>query len=108
MATSDYNLPKLGGTLAMTKLKNMILQVDPDLKVELKNIRINGQLQGCSGFVTNPATQKIAYVSTDTNHGTSRNNALLRSAKHTRDYTGGQNRFSGYAELPQELVDLIS
>lgn len=93
-------------TLAMTKLKNALVKIDPNLKVDLKNVRVNGQLQGCSGFVTNPATGKIAYVNTDHNHSTNRE-ALYRTAEHTRDFRGGMNKFAPYYELPQAVVDLV-
>lgn len=107
MSTSDYALPKIKGTMSMTQLKNRLVKIDPDLKIELRNVRINGQLQGCSGFVTNPATGKIAYVSTDANHGHSIDNALYRSAEHTRDYRGGLNKFASYDELPRAVVELL-
>lgn len=90
--------------LAMTKLKNALVKIDPDLKVELKNVRINGQLMGCSGFVTNPDTGQIVYVNTESDLGT----ALYRTAESTRDYRGGQNRFAGYDDLPGSVVSLLT
>lgn len=93
-------------TLAMTKLKNALIKIDPALTIELKNIRINEQLQGCSGFVTSPATGKIAYVSTDVNHGTSRD-ALYRTAESTSDFRGGVNRFASYDDLPRAVVEIV-
>jgi hypothetical protein len=107
MSRSDYDLPKITGTMSMTQLKNRLIKIDPSLKVELRNVRINGQLQGCSGFVTNLATGKIGYICTDCNHGTSLNNAYYRTAEHTRDFRGGMNRFASYDELPQSVVDLL-
>lgn len=106
MSANDYNLPKINGTMSMTQLKNRLVKIEPGLKVELKNVRINGQLQGCAGFVTDPATGKIAYVSTDCNHGTSRE-ALYRTAASTRDYRGGLNKFASYDELSQSVVELL-
>src|SRR5699024_10947214 len=93
--------------LSMTKLKNALKKIDQNLVFDLRNIRINGQLQGCSGFVTDPSTDKIVYVSTDCNHGTSLDEALIRNAADTKDYTGGRNRFFSNAELPGAIVDLL-
>jgi hypothetical protein len=87
----------------MTKLKNQLVKIDPDLKVELKNVRINGQLHGCSGFVTNPDTKKIAYISTDTLPDM----ALYRTAEHTRDFRGGKNEYASHTKLPQAVVNLL-
>jgi hypothetical protein len=95
-------------TLAMTKLKNQLVKIDPDLKVELKNVRINGQLKGCTGFVTNPANGKIAYVSTDVDYRPGLHNALNRTAESTRDFRGGMNRFAGNDELPRAVVELLA
>jgi hypothetical protein len=93
--------------LAMTKLKNRILAIDPTLVVELRNIRVNGVLFGCSGFITDPATNRIVYVNTDHNHGTRWNQPYYRTAKSTRDYTGGQNHFTTYDKLAALAVALV-
>jgi hypothetical protein len=91
-------------TLAMTKLKNQLVAINPGLKVELRNIRVNGQLRGCSGFVTNPATGAVAYVGTETDTG----RAHYRTARDTRDFAGGSNQYATFLALPQAVVDLIS
>lgn len=88
-------------------LKNNILKIDPTLVVELKNVKVNGAPFGCTGFITNPQNEKIVYVSTDHNHGLRMNNALYRTAQHTKDYTGGHNNFSSYDDLAQNIVKLI-
>lgn len=103
---SETKRPPIRGNYAATKLKNDLVRLDPELQVELRNVRINGSLQGCSGFVTNPRTGKIAYVCTDRNNmATTR--ALYRSAKHTRDFTGGTNRFATYDDLSRSVVELL-
>lgn len=107
MSASDYNLPKIKGAMSMTQLKNRLAKIDPDLEIELRNVRINGQLQGCSGFVTSPATGKIAYVNTDCNHGRSVGNAYYRTAESTRDFRGGPNKFASYGDLPRAVVELL-
>lgn len=93
--------------LAAIKLRNQLLALRPDLVVSLRNVRVNGALFGCSGFVTDPATGRIVYVNTDHNHGTRLNNAYYRTAESTSDYTGGQNHFATYAELPAKVLRLL-
>ena len=93
-------------TLNAVKLRNQLLAIRPTLKVELKNIRINGILQGCSGFITDPETGRVVYVSTDRNHGTV-STALVRYAKHTKDYTGGRNHFTPWDTLAEDAVRLL-
>ena len=101
--------PKVHGVFGVTKLKNRLKALDPALDLtKLKNVRVNGELMGASGFVTNPANGAIVYVNTDHNHGTSMDNALYRRAQHLRDFTGERNNFASYADLPQEVVDLLN
>lgn len=54
--------------LLATKLKNRILLAakpeDLPLKIELKNIIVNGVKRGCSGFVTNMQTGSCVYIDT--------------------------------------------
>lgn len=104
---NECGLPTIKGTMSMTKLKNALKKIDPDLVFDLRNIRINGQLQGCSGFVTDPSTDKIVYASTDCNHGSSLDHAYIRNAAHTKDCRGGRNRFHSYAELPAAIIKLL-
>lgn len=80
----------LTGTVSMTKFKNRLKSQRPDLVPHVSNIRINGQLQGCSGFVEDPSTGRVVYFSIDVNHGTNPW-AYYRNAAHTKDYTGGRN-----------------
>lgn len=104
---NEYGLPPLSGVVSATKVRNAIIKIDPTLQVSLRNVRINGQLQGCTGFVTNPANGKVAYLSTDRNHGTN-SHAMYRTAKHNKDFSGGTNRFCGVADLPIKVIRLVS
>ena len=79
-------------TVSMTKVKNALKRARPDLMPHIRNIRINGQLHGCSGFIEDPASGRLVYFNADINHGT-RREAYVRNAKHRKDYTGGRNRF---------------
>lgn len=102
---NEYGLSsKAPGAVGMTKVKNAINKLIPGLQVELSNSRVNGQLRGCSGFVTNPANGRIAYLSTDTGHS---GEALYRTAAHTKDYTGGRNNFCHPDELANNVCSLI-
>jgi len=92
--------------LAMTKLRNRLQAAQPDLRIELKNVRVNRQLYGCTGFVTDPATKKVVYVSTDTN-GLDSRQALLRTAEHTRDFTGGNNNYAPTDEQHLAVIRLL-
>ena len=95
------------GTLMMTKFKNAVARLDPSLDAStIKNIRINGQPRGCSGFIVNPANGKIVYVNTE--QGSQNRGALYRTAKTTKDYTGGHNNFADNDDLAQKVVELLS
>lgn len=110
MAWNEYHpngLTPARGTLLMTKLKNQLKAIDPNLEFHLKNVSVNGMKMGCSGFVVDPKSNKIVYIDTDHNHGMNMDNALYRTAEHLKDYTGGRNHSSSYAELPQAVVDLL-
>ncbi|WP_405183589.1 hypothetical protein OG225_41995 (plasmid) [Nocardia sp. NBC_01377] len=67
------------------KLANRIRAIDPTLKIELRNVGVNGVSFGCSGFVVNPFTGRTVYVSTDHNHGTQYDNALYGTAPGSVD-----------------------
>lgn len=77
-----------------TKLKNRFPNAD---KIELKNIRVNEDKRGCSGFIQ--ANGKIVYVNTEKcfNLG-----YMYRTAEHFKDYTGGRNMWA------QDLDSLVN
>lgn len=89
------------------KMKNELLALNPKLKVELKNVTVNGNKLGCSGFITDLETGRIVYVNSDNNHGTNRT-AYYRAARHTKDFTGGLNHSQSYENLSQSVVSLLS
>lgn len=92
--------------LAMTKLRNQLTTLNADLTIELRNIRINGDLRGCSGFITDPDSGAVVYVSTEPVFGQVRQ-FLYRTAKSNRDYSGGRNRYATPDELPRAVIDLL-
>lgn len=95
--------------ISSVKLRNRLRKVNPDLEIELKNVRINGVLHGASGFVTHPVTKKVVYVSTDVNHGISSDKVLYRNAKHTKDFRGMRNRYTAYDAdiVAEDIVELL-
>lgn len=93
--------------LLSIKLKNQIHAIDSVLLVSLSNVSVNGVKFGCSGFIYDPRTGRTVYVNTDHNHPTS-TTALYRTARDTRDYTGGMNHFSSYDDLAAAAVSLLT
>lgn len=68
-----------------TKLKN---QFPSTHTVALKNISVNGNKRGCSGFIKRG--DAIVYVNTEVLGG----GYLYRTAAHMKDYSGGVNRYA--------------
>lgn len=92
--------------VSMTTIKNRLKKTAPDIEPHLRNVRINGTLHGCSGFLRDPATDRVVYLNTDLSHGTNRQ-ALYRTAEHLKDFTGGTNRFCGFDEVTERAVELL-
>jgi hypothetical protein len=66
-----------------TKLKN---QFSPAHAVALKNIRVNADVRGCSGFISLHGVH--VYVNTEKCGSLG---YMYRTAQHVKDYTGGRN-----------------
>lgn len=91
--------------ISSTKVKNAIRRVQSPLITHLQNVHINGVLHGCSGFLQDPKTGRIVYISTDVNHGTNEK-ILYRNARHLKDFTGGRNR---YCEMSADkLISIVT
>ena len=69
-----------------TKLKN---QFPSAYTVALKNIAVNGDKRGCSGFIARGGA--IVYVNTEPCGSLG---YMYRTAKHMKDYTGGVNQWA--------------
>ena len=69
-----------------TKLKNRFSSVHT---VALKNIAVNGDKRGCSGFISRDGA--IVYVNTEPCGSLG---YMYRTAEHLKDYTGGPNRWA--------------
>lgn len=77
-----------------TKLKNRFLSTHT---VALKNISVNGDKRGCSGFIARG--ERIVYVNTEPCGSLG---YMYRTAKHMKDYTGGVNQWA------KDLDSLVS
>jgi hypothetical protein len=80
-----------------TKLKNRFSSAH---NVALKNIAVNGDKRGCSGFIQRG--DAIVYVNTEPCGSLG---YMYRTAEHLKDYTGGVNR---WAKDLDSLVDGIN
>jgi hypothetical protein len=80
-----------------TKLKNRFTSVHA---VNLKNISVNGEKRGCSGFIQRD--NAIVYVNTEPCGSLG---YMYRTAKHLKDYSGGMNH---WAKDLNSLVDGIN
>jgi hypothetical protein len=69
-----------------TKLKNRFSSAH---NVALKNIAVNGDKRGCSGFIERGGA--IVYVNTEPCGSLG---YMYRTAEHMKDYTGGVNRWA--------------
>ena len=69
-----------------TKLKNRFLSTH---SVALKNISVNGEKRGCSGFISRD--NAIVYVNTEPCGSLG---YMYRTAKHLKDYSGGVNHWA--------------
>lgn len=97
--------PKL---ILSTKLTNAIKRNPKcvDYTFHLKNILVNGQKRGCSGFVKNESNGSIVYINTEQSPlmYSRWNHFLYRYADHLKDYSGYSNHF---ADTLEELADSV-
>ena len=97
---------KVNNYIGSRKVKNLFKGKPFELKI--KDININGQKRGCSGFITNTETGKICYINTESFfnggngsglYGNKKKAIMMRTAENTNDFHGGVNHF-----LPIENV----
>lgn len=92
------------------KMKNALKKANKTyeypLKFEIKNILVNGQKRGCSGFVTNLNNGSCVYINTEpVIEG--RLGILYRYAKDDKDYKGYTNRWTGRVYTVDSLANNI-
>lgn len=94
--------------LTARKVKGRIKKLQPDYEFYLKDIRINGVLRGCSGFVRNPSNDSIIYVNTEgSSYSPLSNKFMYRAAKSLKDYTGGINRWALKDDVAGPIISLL-
>lgn len=95
--------------ILMTKLKNAINKQGGEMPLQftLKNITINGEKRGCSGFVRNLANNTVVYINTEELHY-SNLKYMYRYADHEKDFTGYHNRWANsLEELAKATINLL-
>ena len=90
----------MGNPILMTKVKNAIKRKRANVDFQLKNININGNQRGCSGFIINTDTKTTVYINTEPCMG----NYMYRYADDVKDFTGYHNRWTHTFD---ELIDAI-
>lgn len=77
-----------------------------DLQFDIKNIIINGEKRGCSGFVTNKENGSCVYVDTEQpcclNLG-----VMYRYADNNKDFVGYSNRWTGRNYNADSLANAV-
>lgn len=82
-------------------LKKEFSQHRSDLEFALKKVSLNGKFMGVNGFISNPLNSKVVYLNTDVTSFIGEGPKILfRTAKSTKDHSGGHNQ---YARSPEEL-----
>lgn len=92
------------------KFKNELLRhADPNMALtfSLKNILVNGEKRGCSGFVRNEVNGSVVYLTTEQST-ISDLGYLYRYADDEKDYRGYHNRWADdVLELAEEVCCLL-
>jgi len=73
--------------ISTVKVKNYFKVRPAIVQIYIKNIRVNSELRGCSGFIQFKNT--IVYINTEPS--CMGKTLLWRYAENLQDYTGGQN-----------------
>ena len=101
--------------LLSVKLKNGLTslaeQMGMDITVNLKNITVNGQRRGCSGFVT--CGESCVYVTTEHScYGPISDKSMCRYANNTKDFSSnrlknGSNQFVADDFLAAKVISML-
>lgn len=87
--------------LLAVKLKNMLPK---EYTCKLRNITVNGQKRGCSGFIQ--YGEATVYVNTE---GRTEGGGLylVRTAKDDKDHRGGRNFFANSSTIVETVESLL-
>ena len=90
--------------LLKTKMENELNKRIKHLLFDLRNININGNKRGCSGFILNLDTSAVVYINTEPVSG----KYLYRYANNNKDYTGYQNHYAtNITSLINSVVEFL-
>jgi hypothetical protein len=73
--------------------------------VNVKNIRVNGELRGCSGFCQLFGDNRLIYFNTE--HcvlDSLRDKVMFRAARSQADYSGGRNNWADFDNWAEEIA----
>ena len=112
MMYGDWFSTHFDELILAVKLKNALKKANNKynypLKIEIKNILINGQKRGCSGFVTNTNNGSCVYVNTEpVSYG--QLGIMYRYANNNKDYAGYHNRWveNKVDSLAKNVIELL-
>lgn len=97
---------KYNNYIGSRKIRSLFKGMPYELKV--KDIDVNGQKRGCSGFIQNTQTGKVCYITTETFfdrrcgsglYGSNNKAVMMRTAASTKDFTGGANQWLPISEI---------
>ena len=91
--------------ISMTKVKNLLKKMAGYSAVNISNIRVNGLLIGCSGFIHKDGSDRIVYFNTEyaTSPGRNYGRILYRHAEGDNDHIGGVNRYCTFGDFGDAL-----
>lgn len=98
------------GSISTTKVKNLLKKAGGYEVENCHNIRVNGQLRGCSGFIRKAGSERTVYFNTEyvVSLGRDDDRLLVRYARDSRDYTGGRNEYCSFCTLLEKLDAMFS
>ena len=96
--------------IGAVKVKNQLKKIFPNADMStIKNSRVNGVLDGASGFLV--TDQGTVYINTGIGDYLRFNmgyEVCYRTAKDTKDFTGGQNNFCKLEDLANNIQRMMS
>ena len=95
--------------LSSRKLRNRVAAIDPGIvAVNLRNIIVNGEKRGCSGFFSDLGTKATVYVDTEESCVEwLAGKCLIRYAEDASDYHGKTNIFVKEDALAKTICDML-
>ena len=89
-------------------VKNRMLKVDPNLEFDIHQVNVNGRKMGCSGYVTDPETGNVIYLSTDFIEVIGQHmDVMFRTVRDKNDTHGLTNHWASDDTFAAEAVHLL-